>query len=475
MAETGKNPEALLRGGLSWNAASVLSAHAINFARYAIVARLLSLDAFGLFAMANVVVIGAQMLSNWGWRQAFIAQQGAEEDPVRRQRALWTADLLVRAGAVLLLCVSAPLIARGFGRPELAGLIALSSLYVLAQGLRHPALMNRERQLDFRIIAVVELSGAVAGLLVAIIAAWLLGTVWALVYGQVVAALVPALVSHRAVGTPARWLIDRALIRQGFGFGRHVLGLSALGWVMSQSDNAMIGAALGASALGLYALAYRLCEIPKLVQDTVISRTVYPYYVQAARRGIADLGRAWMLTTRYTLWLLWFAYLPMLLAPEALLGLLFGAPWLPAADALRILATAGVLRGFNNVLAQVFLSTQQPAVELRIKLCETVLFLAAITYGALVVGSIEAVAVAGILGWGSGFAVRIVLAGRVTQLSAGTLLSAWKSPLAGLGAMTVLAPALLWLPGGLTLVLSVALLSALFLGLERAQLKRLRG
>jgi len=472
--QAGEGPEARLRRGLAWNAGSVLSTHALNFLRYVVVARLLSFEAFGLFAMVNVAMLAAHMLSTWGWRQAFIAQHKDPEAPQRRQQALWTADLVVRAGATLLLALAAPFVAGAFGEPQLAALVAVSGLYVLGQGLRHPALLDREREMEFRVIAWVELSGAIAGLVVAVAGAVLLRSVWALVLGQVAGPLVSALMSYVLLGAPARPLLDDRLIRQGFGFARGMLGISAVGWVMSQADNAIVGAVLGAGALGLFAIAYRLCEIPKVMQDTIITRAVYPYYVKALARGPGELKRAWTLTGRYTLWLLWLVYLPLILAPDLLLSLLFGARWAAAADALRVLALAGVVRGVSTFLTPVLMALQRPGLDFRIKLFEMAAFIAVAAWGALVPGTIEAVALAGLVAWGLGLVVRLVVVCRTTGARGSELLAAWRAPLAGLAAALLPVPLLWRLPPVAVLALVVGVLILLVLWLERDRWRHVR-
>lgn len=472
--QDGGSPGARLRRGLAWNATSVLSTHGLNFLRYVIVARLLSVEAFGLFAMVNVAMLAAYMLSTWGWRQAFIVQHRDPENPDPRQQALWTADLLVRVAATVLLALAAPGIARGFGEPVLGPLIAVSGLYVLGQGLRHPALLDREREMEFRTIAVIDLSGAVAGLVVAVAAALLLRSVWALVLGQVAASLLPAALSYALLGRPGRPRLDRALVRQGFGFARSVLGISFLGWIVSQADNALIGAALGAAALGLFAIAHRLAEIPKVAQDMIISRAVYPYYVKALQQGTGALARAWITTGRYTLWLLWLAYLPLLVAPELVLALLFGPRWGAAADALRVLALAGILRGIGVFLAPVLLALQRPGLDFRIKLLETGVFVGVGAWGALVIGRIEAVALAGVAGFALGLVLRLRAVCRGTRAAPGDLWPAWRAP--GAGLVAALLP--LSLQGvahpAVVLAATVLLLAGAFALLERDGLRRLR-
>lgn len=470
-----QGPEARLRRGLAWNAGSVLSTHALNFLRYVVVARLLSFEAFGLFAMVNVAMLAAHMLSTWGWRQAFIAQHKDPEAPEPRQQALWTADLVVRAGATLLLALAAPLVARGFGEPDLAALVAVSGLFVLGQGLRHPALLEREREMQFRAIAWVELSGAVAGLVVAVAGAVVLRSVWALVLGQVMAAMVSAATSYLLLGPPARPLLDHRLIRQGFRFARGMFGISTLGWVMSQADNAIVGAALGAGALGLFAIAYRLCEIPKVMQDTIITRAVYPFYVKALAHGMGALRDAWTRTGRYTLWLLWLVYLPLVVAPDLLLSLLFGARWTAAAEALRVMAVAGILRGVSTFLTPVLMSLQQPGLDFRIKGVETVVFVGVATWGALVSGTIEAVALAGVAAWGLGLVVRMTAVCRKTGARAADLLHAWRAPLAGLAGALLPVALLGRLAPAALLALLLAVLLGLALWLERDRLRQLRG
>lgn len=469
----GKGAEARLQRGLAWNATSVLSTHALNFLRYVIVARLLSIEAFGLFAMVNVAMLAAHMLSTWGWRQAFIAQHKDPEKPLRRQQALWTADLMVRSGATALLVLVSPLVARGFGEPALMPLIAVAGLYVLGQALRHPALLDREREMEFRVIALIELSGAVAGLMVAVIGALTLRSVWALVLGQVASSLVPAALSYLLLGRPARPVFDVALVRQGFRFARGMFGISALSWVMSQADNAIVGAALGAGALGLFAIAYRLCEIPKVMQDTIITRAVYPYYVKALASGLPGLARTWTLTGRYTLWLLWLVYLPLAIAPELLLTILFGARWGAAADALRVLAFAGVVRGVSAFLTPVLMALQRPGLDVRIKVSETLLFVAVAAWGALVPGTIEAVALAGVVAWGFGLVVRLRVVCRGTGATGEDLWRAWQAPLAGLA--VALVPVLLLgrAHSGAVVGLVVFALIGMLLLLERGNLRRL--
>ena len=371
-----------LRRGIAWSGLASGVTHVLNLLRVMVVARILAPVDFGVFGMAMVVLLGVTSLGQLGFKEALIAHEQAEvHERQRWLHSLWTGNLLlnfVLGVSIAALAWPAALLNQ---QPGLVPMLLVLSVVPLLTALKNPQLMALEKRITFAPIAVVELTVAISGLVFTILLAWWLQSAWALILGQLIAPAGGLVASYLV--TPGRPVLawDRDAMRQAFHFGKFILAAAALNMIITQLDNLAIGAQLGAAALGIYMIAYRISEIPKLIITQTAFRALYPYYSEQRIAGVAALRDAWLHATRYIVWLIVGAYLPIMLCAQFFVLLLFGDQWLEASPILVVLAMLGGLRTGNRALLPALMALRMTRIDAAYKLVEVLLFVPAVFIG----------------------------------------------------------------------------------------------
>jgi len=93
------------------------------------------------------------------------------------------------------------------------------------------------------------------------------------------------------VGYRNRFGIDPQCRTEILGFGRWILGSTALLFVSRQADRLVVGKLLGVATLGVYSIAVMLVDVIELVVARVTSNVFFPIFSQVGREGVPQLRR----------------------------------------------------------------------------------------------------------------------------------------------------------------------------------------
>lgn len=340
---------------MRWRLAQLAGVQGIYFLRLLILAKLLAPDAFGLLAIAMIAISVLMRVSDVGMIPALVQRR---EITTMEQDAAWTVGLM-RAGFVALaLVVAAPFIARLFNEAAAVAIIQALALRPLIDAGASIGVARLTRELRFRPLALIQLSGALADLLTAVATAPALG-VWALVAGALAGSAVMAVASY--VFAPHRPRINFAwkTVAPLIHFGRWVLlaGMATLaGTLVTQLA---VSRALGATALGLYFLALKVAFLPVDAAGAVVGSVAMPMFArmhgdaQATARSFAMLlsGLGLVLIPAYAL----------LIALAPLFEQALGTRWLGTAPIIRILSLAGVAAILADLLGPLLLGQGRAA------------------------------------------------------------------------------------------------------------------
>lgn len=332
---------------LRWSAAARVLGQLVSWAITIIVIRLLDPADYGLMAMAMVVVSGLILLNTWGL-DAVLVQSNTLDDTVRQQ-----IFGLVTALNVAIFCgllVFAPAIAALYDEPALTPVLRLLSvqfLILIFETLPQSAL---ERELAFAHRSVVDFATLVMGSLTTLLLAWLGYGVWALVWGAVLTN------ATRVLGLN---LIARNLVWPRFSlgglkphlaFGSFVSVDRGLWFLFSESDKFIGGRMLGSGPLGYYAVASQLASMPIHKVTGLLNAVAFPAFTQAHERTSQAKVRDYLRTaTRLLSVVAVPVFFGMSCTAEAIVTLLLGAKWLPAAPLLQLLCLVMPFRLLSNV------------------------------------------------------------------------------------------------------------------------------
>lgn len=335
------------RGGMAWAALSVVLTLALQLGFGAVMARLLDPATFGLMAMAMVTLRLFSYLSQIGLSMTLGAMQRqvmTDDDLRLSLGVVWLASAVSIVAIVLL----APLAASFFQKPELVPLVRVLAISLLLQALANVSVSLLRRQLRFKVLAVVEILGYVAGYgVVGVLAAWAGWGVWALVaatLGQALLTLVCAYALTRHSLRP-RWGGAQAGHWQ-YG-ARHTV-ISFCEFLSANADTALIGRLVGDAALGLYNRAYVLVNQPVEKAAGILTRVLFPV-VAVIQNERAKVGGLFILCLGVIGVGASVVSMSAAAAAPDVVALLLGPQWGSAVPLVRLLAVAVPVIFMSNI------------------------------------------------------------------------------------------------------------------------------
>jgi len=396
-----------VRAGFSWNVSSALLTESIRFARSIILARLLVPEDFGLFAMALTVVGALNALSSLGLTKTIVANKFDTGDELKAYLdTVWSIELLRSFVVAALVSASALPMSKFYGQDQLKIIIPILGLITLVGGFQNVGLAILRKRISFARIFWYELLTNVAGMGLTIALALIMRSVWALVIGLLLTAVLGTLLSYVFHSYRPRLALEKRALRRVLSVGQLTLLIAVASYVMNMADNIMIGRLLGSSALGNYSLAFNIASSPVSVLIFSLSNVVFPAYAEITSQRPTALDLAF--TKVFTIALLatvTIAVSLFLLAGDVV-QLLFGSRWTTAGTVLRILALVIPLRGFSLLVSAFFWGLNRPKDVAVSTTLQTLIFLAAL-YPLIRTFGVAGAAWAGMLAYGFGCVSRI--------------------------------------------------------------------
>lgn len=259
--------------GTFWSYLSFIGGKLLTFASTVVLARLLVPSEFGLMGYCMIAIQYLDLLMTFGLDAALIARSDKLEEAAN---ANFIIGLVSGFFLYALTWFTAPLIAVFFNEPKVTELLRVVALVLplSALGIVPGALLQRE--LRFRAKLIPDLVRNFSKGLVSIVLAFQGAGVWSLVAGQIVGELVTTLLLWPMARWRPSWKFDRQVFRDSLGFGSHILIVGIVGAILTNIDYVFVGRILGATALGIYTLGYRLPELLIKNFNTVIARVSFP-------------------------------------------------------------------------------------------------------------------------------------------------------------------------------------------------------
>ena len=403
----------------AWVALSWGGQNALSMIGAIVLARLLEPRAFGLVAIALTITTALNYIQESGMGAALVQRI----DDVKQAAAsalVWSSCTGLLLGIICF--VAAPLLARGFGSPAATNVIRVMSLLLVIRGVSVGSGSLLDREMNFRTRAFGELAAGFTQLTISLGLAVAGFGVWSIVVGLIAATAVQTTVFWSlAPWRPHPRDANVAVLRQMLRYGRHVSLGNILGLVNRTLDNFIVALELGAAALGVYSMAYRLGDFPTAVVGYVVGRVMFPAYARLQ----SDLGafrQAFIENMERVALLALPTSIALFVYAEPIVLVLLGEKWLGVVSPLRILAVYTVLRSFVSPTGAVFQGAGKPHLVPLWALPQSVLFPIALIVLVPRLG-VDGAAVAVLVSFAASAlpAFRICL--RMLELRASTLLS----------------------------------------------------
>ena len=274
-----------------WTAGGFGAQRLVQFISNLVLTRLLFPEAFGIMALANVILVGLAMFSDVGIKPAII-QNDRGEDPaflntawsiqILRGFALWIAAIVLAYPASVI-----------YGQPILFPLISVLGATAAINGMASTSLAISERRLSISRLTGIQIIGQVVTLTLTAMMAWQIRSVWALAYGALVGASVTTWLSYVIIPSHVhRFFLEREAFNTLFRFGRWIFLSTLVTFLGGQGLRAIQGVYLSAGELGILALAQTLAWMPGDLVAQLMNMVGFPALSELSKRGHTEMANA---------------------------------------------------------------------------------------------------------------------------------------------------------------------------------------
>jgi O-antigen/teichoic acid export membrane protein len=252
-----------------------------------ILTRLLFPEAFGIMALVSVFLVGLAMFSDVGTRPSILQHKRGDEPDFLN--TAWTFQVVRGVILFLTTCAMAAPMATFYGEAQLALLLPVAGISLLIHGFEPTRVVTEVRHLRAGRLTLLDLISQVVGIASMVLMAWLLQSVWALVFGGIVAAVVRlVLMTAFLPGVRNRLQWDGTAARDLIHFGFWLTLSTACGFMVAQGDKAILGKYLTLEQLGFYNIGFFLASFPLLLGQNISERTMIPLYRESPPRVSRD-------------------------------------------------------------------------------------------------------------------------------------------------------------------------------------------
>jgi O-antigen/teichoic acid export membrane protein len=372
--------------GTFWTYASYYSGKLLIFITTVILARLLSQDDFGVAGYALVAISFLEVMSDCGVGQALIY---FTRTPDTVDTAFWL-NIGTSTALFIATLLIAPLTGIYFNDPRAVGVVqALALTFPLsALGNTHDVLLRKD--LSFQKKFIPDFAKAFGkGTLSIALAAFGFGP-WSLILGQILGRAIAVVVLWWIVPWRPSLRFLPALARKLFGFGMNLVAVDFLGVVLNNADYLLVGRYLGAAALGVYSLAFRIPDLVVMQFCDVISRVIFPVYAKLKEDAHA-LQKGFFATTRYVslITIPLGAGIALLARPLVLAA--YTDKWADAIPVMQAIAIYSVMLSLAYNAGDVYKAQGRPGVVTLLSLLRLGVLLPALAWAAIVLRSMVAV------------------------------------------------------------------------------------
>jgi O-antigen/teichoic acid export membrane protein len=363
--------------GTRWKAISSIAVQIARLAIQIVLARLLVPAEFGVVAVAIVVINFLDIVMDLGTGVAMIQRRDL---PQALASAVFVMNAAIGVALFGVTFASAGLIAGLFGAPEATSVVQVMSLALLITSLARTQHAMLKRRLEFRSLAMVDISGAVTNAAVAIPAAALGAGVWALVAGHLAYLLVSSVVAYRVSG----WLPNRPFDMRGLlgiaRFSLNVVGYQLARFFLLHVDKLVISRYLGISPLGVYSLAERFMQYPV----TMLSQSIIDVMTPALSRAQEDkdaVGRGALRALGAVALVTFPIMIGLASVAREFVLVVLGARWVEVIPLIQILGPVGAIHSLVYASNVVFVAVGRADLLFRLTLATGLVNLTAYLIG----------------------------------------------------------------------------------------------
>jgi O-antigen/teichoic acid export membrane protein len=256
-----------------WNFIDRIVSQGVNFLLGIVIARFLAPSDYGAVGVLAIFLAISQTFIDAGFSSALIRKTNPTEEDFSTTFYFNFAISLV---AYALLFFAAPWIAEFFKMPILQPVLRVQAITLIINAIMAVQVAMLNIRLDFKSLAKRNVAASGFSGVCGVVLAYLGFGVWALVFQQIVAAVINLIF----ICAVCRWIprakFSKASFKELGGFGSRLLAASLLHTIYSNLTTFAIGKFYSAKDLGFYSRGFQFAHVPNNTINGVLGTVTYP-------------------------------------------------------------------------------------------------------------------------------------------------------------------------------------------------------
>lgn len=358
--------------GTIWLVAERLYRQGVFLMRALVLGRLLSPSDFGTAGLGELSIYFLGVLTYIGFESALVQRRDLQS--VTLHTAWWTG--LGRSGIIAaILWFLAPSLAGLFRAPEATAVIRALALITFLSAFNSMGIILLRKELKYKKLFAWEALGLTLDLLVAIWAALIWRSVWALVLGTLAGTLVRMAASYRFHPYKPKLVFEIKAARELFDFGKWLLLSAIMTFIILKGTDVLSGFWFGAAALGLYQMAARFALLPSSHIGETLLAVMFPAY-SLIQDNPPRLAAAYIKVLQVTALLVFPLAALLAVAVGPMLPLILGPKWQGVVPLVPWIVLGGAMQALLRTGSPVFLATGRPDCQFAMDLASSLGILA---------------------------------------------------------------------------------------------------
>jgi len=266
----------LLVKGAIWTAGVFSVGQLLRLATNITLARLLAPELFGIMQIVYSLRNGIELISDVGISQNIIFNKNANEPDF--YNTAWSLQLIRGIILGIIFSIASVPFARFYQSSILVLIIPIVGLSLIISGFSSASNSLVRKWMNYRRIATYDTIVALIFSVIQIILAYLSPTIWALVFGSVIATIIPVIGSHFLLPNfRHRFFISRQYAVQILSFGKWIFVSSIIYFLSTNFDRLYLAKTIPLELLGVYGIARTLSELVSAAVQQLGSSVIFPF------------------------------------------------------------------------------------------------------------------------------------------------------------------------------------------------------
>ena len=328
-----------IRKSIAWSFSEQTLQYGLQFVSAIVIARLLTPDEMGIFALAMSASVVMTTLRNFGVGSYLIREPDLNLSKIR---SAFGVMLTISWSLGLLLFLGRHALAELYGRAGIAEVIVVLAVSFFISPFGAPISSLLAREMRFKVLHNIGLSAAFAGTVLSISLAYsgfsYMSLAWGLLLTTVLNTLLPLFVMPQYAFLLPSFAHWRGITK----FGGLLSVCSLLGTVNSEGVKFLLGAFLNPAAVAQFERAVQVPNIFRRAIFLPIGRVMLPVFSERVREG-RPVGHIVEKLVAGSVVLTWPTFLVLAMVAEPLIVTVFGENWRPAGRILPEILLAQAL------------------------------------------------------------------------------------------------------------------------------------